>query len=90
MLLRRLRKLELTLANSSSQEDSRAVRLDAYDRLEHPDRIAIAHLARRSNNGEDVEVPPEMRPVMARWDALIADVVSQNGQGHPRARGEMN
>ena len=90
MLRRRIEKLELALANSQPEDDSNFVRMEAMDRLEHSDRMAISHLALSYWTGEDVVNTPELDAVMARWSEAVAKVSSEIRDVPPRSRGIMN
>jgi hypothetical protein len=80
MLRRRIEKLELALAGCSYEEEAQSLRFAAYDRLEHPDRMVIVHLARRYGNGEEVEITPDISAVMARWSDIAARIKSEGRQ----------
>jgi hypothetical protein len=79
-----LRKLEHALADSSYEDEAQSLRFAAYDRLEHPDRMVIVHLARRYGNGEEVEITTEINAVMARWSEAIAELVREKGARYLR------
>ena len=90
MLRRRIEKLELALTNSRPEDNSHFAHLEAVDRLEHSDRMAISHLALSYGTGEDVVNTPELDAVMARWSEAIAKVSSEIRDVPPRSRGIMN
>jgi hypothetical protein len=70
----------LAMADSSYENEAQSLRFAAYDRLEHPDRMVIVHLARRYGNGEEVEITPEINAVMARWTDIAAGIKSEGRQ----------
>jgi len=83
MLRKRIEKLEVALTNSYYEDEAGYLRFAAYDRLEHSDRMAIVHMARKSGTGEDVEMTPEVRSVMMRWSDVIAGLRSERRQDLP-------
>ncbi len=55
----------------------RAVRNEALDCLDHPDRKVISKLAFQYYSGENVEETPEIRHALARWGDLTRVLASQ-------------
>jgi hypothetical protein len=78
LIRKRIERLEIVLANSCREDEDQLLRFAAYDRLEHPDRMAIVHMARRSGSGENVDITAEIMAVMMRWSHLIDGLGKQD------------
>jgi len=76
--IRRVNLLE-SLQCASLSAPLRAVRNDAFDRLDHSDRKVISELAFQYQSGDEVGETSEVQRTLARWGDLIALLA-----GHPQ------
>ena len=74
--IRRVQRLE-SLQCASLSDSLRALRNEAFDRLDHSDCRAISDLAFQCQNGDKLEETSEVQGTLARWGDLISRLAGQ-------------